>query len=62
LRIFTTQDSPMIAAQQRVMGTSTDLLEHHPVNLEPDEPATRARRILARMIAAESEFTLAGAR
>jgi vanillate O-demethylase monooxygenase subunit len=52
--IFETQDGTMIAAQQRAMGPSVDLVAQHPVMLEPDEPAIRARRILARLIREES--------
>jgi vanillate O-demethylase monooxygenase subunit len=52
-RVFETEDGPMIAAQQRAMGETDDLVGLHPIMLEPDEPAIRARRILARMIAEE---------
>lgn len=52
--IFETQDGAMVAAQQRAMGSSSDITAGHPINLEPDESATRARRILARMIREEA--------
>lgn len=54
-RIFTTEDAPMIEAQQRAMGDTTDLLSLRPVTLEHDAPALRARRILAQKIAQERE-------
>ncbi|MFN3891575.1 MAG: Rieske 2Fe-2S domain-containing protein [Beijerinckiaceae bacterium] len=54
-RIFSTEDVPMIEAQQRAMGPTADLLSQKPVMLEPDVPAMRARRILAQKIQEEQE-------
>lgn len=54
-RIFSTEDVPMIEAQQERMGATSDLMSLKPVSLEPDIPAVRARRILAEMIRAENE-------
>jgi vanillate O-demethylase monooxygenase subunit len=51
--IFATEDGPMVEAQQRAMGATSDLIAQRPVMLEPDEPAIRARRVLARLIAEE---------
>ncbi len=52
-RIFSTEDIPMIEAQQRNMGKVTDIMALRPVSIEPDIPAVRARRILAELIRAE---------
>lgn len=49
-RIFSTEDVPMIEAQQRNMGAETDVLALKPVSIDPDIPAVRARRILAELI------------
>ena len=49
-RIFTTEDIPMIEAQQRNMGAETDVLAFKPMSIEPDIPAVRARRMLAERI------------
>ncbi len=49
-RIFSTEDIPMIEAQQRNIGEVTDILALKPVSIEPDIPAVRARRILAELI------------
>ena len=54
-RIFSTEDVPMIEAQQRAMGDTADLLSLKPIMLEPDVPAMRARRILAQKIQDEQE-------
>lgn len=53
-RIFSTEDVPMIEAQQVNMGAVTDLMSLKPVSLEPDIPAVRARRILGEMIREEA--------
>lgn len=55
MRIFVEEDAPMIAEQQRAMGRTDDLIAGRPVMLELDEPSVRARRILARKIAEESQ-------
>ncbi len=52
-RIFTTEDIPMIEAQQRNIGNVTDILSLKPVSIDPDIPAVRARRILAELIRGE---------
>jgi vanillate O-demethylase monooxygenase subunit len=50
---FTNEDTPVIEAQQRAMGTETDLLKCNPVLLTTDGPSVRARRLLAEMIRVE---------
>lgn len=52
-RIFSTEDVPMIEAQQRNIGAISDILSLKPVSIEPDIPAVRARRILAELIQQE---------
>jgi phenylpropionate dioxygenase-like ring-hydroxylating dioxygenase large terminal subunit len=54
-RIFRTEDGPIIEAQQRSMGLTSDLMSLHPVTLDPDIPAVRARRVLARRIEEERQ-------
>lgn len=49
---FGLEDEPMIADQQRNLG-DRDLLDAHPVILQTDAPAIRARRILAKLIRSE---------
>jgi phenylpropionate dioxygenase-like ring-hydroxylating dioxygenase large terminal subunit len=49
---FDKEDKPIIEWQQANMGT-TDLAALHPVLLQPDAPAARARRVLAQRIAQE---------
>lgn len=49
-QVFSTQDGPMVEAEQRAMGDSVDLLAHKPVILKADAAALRARRILKRLI------------
>lgn len=49
-KIFRTEDLPMIEAQQRAMGDVTDVMSLHPVVLEPDGAALRARRVLERLL------------
>jgi len=51
--VFETQDGPMVEAQQREMGESTDFLEHKPIILKADAAGVLARRILAQKIRAE---------
>jgi phenylpropionate dioxygenase-like ring-hydroxylating dioxygenase large terminal subunit len=51
---FEHEDEPIIEACQRMMGT-TDLMSLKPVILPGDGAAIRARRILAKLIAAEQE-------
>jgi phenylpropionate dioxygenase-like ring-hydroxylating dioxygenase large terminal subunit len=53
-RVFVEEDKPIVEAQQQEMGNETDIMALHPVLLNPDIPATRARRILARLIEEES--------
>jgi vanillate O-demethylase monooxygenase subunit len=60
-RIFRTEDGPMVEEQQRAMGQTSDLLALNPVMLEPDAPAIRARRTLARLIADESRASVKAA-
>lgn len=49
---FTTEDKPMIEAQQARLGDS-DLFEHNPVLLSSDAASTRARRVYDRLLAEE---------
>jgi phenylpropionate dioxygenase-like ring-hydroxylating dioxygenase large terminal subunit len=51
--VFETQDGPMIEAQQRDMGDSTDFLEHKPIILQADAAGVMARRIMKQKIRAE---------
>jgi phenylpropionate dioxygenase-like ring-hydroxylating dioxygenase large terminal subunit len=53
--VFSTQDGPMVAAEQRAMGESTDFLAHKPLILKADAAGIRARRILRRMIREEEQ-------
>ena len=54
-RIFTTQDGPMIEAQQVAMGQSTDFLEQKPIILKADAAGVAARRLLKRKLQAEAK-------
>jgi len=54
-QIFATQDGPMVEAEQRAMGDSTDFLAHKPLILKADAAGLMARRILRRMIREERE-------
>ena len=54
---FAHEDEPMIAQQQRNIG-SRDLLDLKPVMLGTDAGAIRARRVLARRIQRETELTV----
>jgi phenylpropionate dioxygenase-like ring-hydroxylating dioxygenase large terminal subunit len=51
--VFTTQDGPMIEAQQADMGQSIDFLKHKPIILKADAAGVLARRTLHRMIKQE---------
>jgi vanillate O-demethylase monooxygenase subunit len=53
-RVFKTEDSPMIEAVQKRMGT-TDLFSLKPLLLRTDAAAVRVRRKLASMIAEQGE-------
>lgn len=50
--VFTTEDKPMIEAQQRRLGDA-DLFDGNPVLLPTDAASTRARRVYARLLKAE---------
>ena len=52
--VFETQDGPMVEAQQRDMGTSTDLLDHKPIILQADAAGVLARRIMKQKIGREA--------
>ena len=51
--VFETQDGPMVEAQQRDMGESTDFLDHKPIILTADAAGVLARRIMQQKIRAE---------
>ena len=51
--VFETQDGPMIEAQQRDMGASTDFLNHKPIILKADAAGVLARRIISQKLRAE---------
>lgn len=53
---FTTEDKPMIEAQQRRLGDA-DLFDRSPVLLATDAASTRARRVYARLLKAQSAVT-----
>lgn len=48
--IFDNEDKPMIEAQQRGMGETTDLMSLKPVLLTTDGPSVKARRIVQRLV------------
>jgi phenylpropionate dioxygenase-like ring-hydroxylating dioxygenase large terminal subunit len=50
MRVFETEDKPIIEAQQRAMGASDDLIGMKPALLQTDRATLRARRLLERMI------------
>ncbi|MEY2926484.1 MAG: hypothetical protein RL367_961 [Pseudomonadota bacterium] len=52
--VFETQDGPMVEAQQRDMGSSTDFLNHRPIILKADAAGVMARRIMQQKIRAEA--------
>ena len=54
-RIFTTQDGPMIEAQQVAMGETTDFLEQKPIILKADAAGVAARRLLKRKLLAQAK-------
>lgn len=56
-QVFTTEDKPMIEAQQRRLGDA-DLFDRKPVLLGTDEASTRARRSYQQLLAAEQAQTL----
>jgi phenylpropionate dioxygenase-like ring-hydroxylating dioxygenase large terminal subunit len=47
---FTTEDKPVIEAQQKAMGDTTDLMSLKPVLLTTDGPAVQARRVVQRLL------------
>jgi len=53
--VFETQDGPMVEAQQRDMGESTDFLDHKPIILQADAAGVLARRIMKQKIKKESD-------
>ncbi len=55
LTAFTTEDKVMIEAQQSRLGSHSNLLARNPVLLTTDGGAMRIRRILNRLIEAESD-------
>lgn len=52
--VFETQDGPMVEAQQRDMGLSTNFLEHNPIILKADAAGVMARRIMMKKIREEA--------
>lgn len=56
--VFETQDGPMVEAQQRDMGESTDFLNHKPIILKADAAGVMARRIMQQKIRAEAGGTV----
>ena len=56
-RIFSTQDGPMIEAQQRKMGETEKFVEMEPAILSADAAGLAARRVLKRLIEAETRST-----
>lgn len=55
---FSTEDKPMIEAQQARLGDA-DLFERNPILLTTDVPSTRARRAYDRLLAAEAHTEFA---
>src|SRR5690606_7042282 len=53
-RIFTTEDIPMIEAQQRLIG-DRDLMKMRPALIDTDKASVLMRRHLDKLIAAEAE-------
>ena len=49
-RVFSTQDGPIIEAEQAAMGDSTDFLAHKPLILKADAAGIQARRVLRKLI------------
>jgi vanillate O-demethylase monooxygenase subunit len=58
-KAFTTEDKPMLEAQQRSMG-SGDLFNRRPVAILGDAGGVRVRRALERMIVAERDHAAVG--
>lgn len=56
---FIQEDEPMIEAQQARIGDGIDIMSLSPVLLGPDAGPVQARRMLARLLAAEQEQVLA---
>lgn len=54
--VFETQDGPMVEAQQRDMGDSTDFLDHKPIILQADAAGVLARRIMKQKIGREAQL------
>ena len=52
--VFETEDGPMVEAQQRDMGNSTDFLDHKPIILKADAAGVMARRIIKKKLKAET--------
>jgi len=52
--VFETQDGPMVEAQQRQMGASTDFLKHKPLVLRADAAGLLARRVIDKKIRDEA--------
>ena len=52
--VFETQDGPMVEAQQRDMGESSDFLKHNPIILKADAAGVMARRIMQQKLRAEA--------
>ena len=52
-KVFTTQDAPMIEAQQEALGENTDFLDQKPIILKADAAGVLARRTLKRRIKQE---------
>lgn len=53
--IFSTQDGPIVEAEQAAMGTCTDFLAQKPLILKADAAGIYARRILRRMLREEQQ-------
>lgn len=53
-QIFETQDAPMLEAQQKFMGTETDLIKLRPVVLKPDTASLQSRRLMKQRRRAEA--------
>lgn len=60
--VFETQDAPMVEAQQRQMGESTDFLLQRPLILKADAAGVLARRIIDKKIREEAGGVIAVAK
>jgi vanillate O-demethylase monooxygenase subunit len=58
--VFETQDGPMVDAQQKKMGATTEFLEQKPIILQADAAGVMARRIMSRKIRDEAGGVMAG--